>query len=412
MPSKPIINETFSGYSFDWEDKGLQILVSYLHLHQDGRITGELLLKNLKTGNPLYPPTDFNFKSESTRTRLINTLGKIDSSYPWADIINQLSLAIIDLARHGEDVQELWTSKDVPPLEFLLEPVIIKGVPNIIFGEKGVTKSMLALIFYICLILPWDDNPLGLVTPQRSVPTLILDYELPCYIAQRNARQIQEGMGLSPFPLYHRHCFLPLAQEIEQVANIMANLKIQCVIIDSLARATGGELNKTEPANAFFEALDKLKTTSLILAPTSKDIESKRKTIYGNALFTYYARNIWELCKTEPISETDVDVALFHKESNLTRHFPNMSFHFCFNGHKTTIERQPFNISEFMEKVSLKNAILSELKRGALSAKEIAEASGGSENSIKVTLNRLQKLGKVYKVSGNSWGLVAKLTDS
>ena len=205
MPSKPIITDTFSGYAFEWEVEKLQIIVSNLHFHNsDGRLTGELLLKSLKTGNPIYPPTDFNFKSEPTRTKLANALDKVNEDYPWHEIINQLSLAVIERARKGAETQELWTDVEVPPLEFLLEPLIIKGVPNIIFGDKGVTKSTLSLIIYTCLILPWVNNPLELPVPQKSVKTLILDYELPGYIAQRNAKKIQEGMGLAPYPLYHR----------------------------------------------------------------------------------------------------------------------------------------------------------------------------------------------------------------
>jgi len=295
----------------------------------------------------------------------------------------------------------------VRPLEFLLEPVILKGVPNIIFGEKGVAKSTLSLVFYICLTLPWADNPLGLVAPKRSVKTLILDYELPGYIAQRNAKQLQEGMDLPAFPLYHRRCFAPLSDEIEQISNHINELGAECIIIDSLARACGSELNKTEPANNFFEALDKLKVSTLILAQTSKDIESKRKTIYGNALFTYYGRNIWELCKADTIGENDIDVALFQRESNLTKHYPNMSFQFSFNEHKTTVKRQPINISEFIQKVNLKRAILQELRQGKATATDIVTAIGGNENSVKKTLTRLKSQGLIINLEFGLWGLVA-----
>ena len=405
--SKPIIEEQIGGYQFVWKEEDLAIAVSKLKSHNsDGRITGEILIKApAENPQPIYPQTSVNFTSERSRTGLVKTLESLDSHFPWQEIISQLSLATIDRARTGEEVQELWTHRDVPKLEFLLEPVIIKGVPNIIFGEKGVTKSTLSLVFYICLILPWTDNPLGLVAPNRSIKTLVLDYELPGDIAQRNAKQLQEGMDLPAFPLYHRRCFAPLAEEIEQIANHVNNMKAECVIIDSMARACGGELNKTEPANAYFEALDKLKVSSLSLGQTSKDIESKRKSIYGNALFTYYGRNIFELCKSETMNENELDVALFHRDSNLTKHYPNMSFHFTFNEHKTTIERQPINITEFIQKVSIKKAILEQLKQGALPAKDIATAITSSESAVKMALSRLNKQGLVVRLGSGLWGL-------
>jgi len=282
-------------------------------------------------------------------------------------------------------------------------------VPTVIFGEKGVAKSTLALVFYICLTLPWVDNPLGLTAPGRSIPTLILDYELPADIALRNAKHFQEGMGLPSFPLYHRRSTRPLAAEVEEISQHIKRIRAEVLIIDSLARACGGELVKTEPANEFFEALDRLHITSLIIAQTSKDTETKRKTIYGNALFTYYARSIFELCMAEGMSANEIDVALFHRWANLTRRYPDMGFHLNFNEHKTTIESQSVSVAEFRGKVSLGKAILTELRDGKLSVSEITERLGGQENSIKVTLTRLKNKGQVFHFKEEKlWGLASQ----
>jgi len=406
--SKPIVTDRIDGYDVTWQAEKITILVTRLQQHiSDGRVTGEIKIKDSE-GNTIWPETGLNFTASQTRTRLAKTLADRDSEHEWLTIINQLTLLVIALARRGEPVQELWTRDNVPDLEFLLEPVIIKGVPNVVFGDEGVTKSTMSLVFYMCLTLPWIDNPLGFNVPSRSIKTLILDYELPGEIAQRNVKQLQEGMGLPHFPLFHRRCKLPLASEIEQIANLMADTKAECVIVDSLARASGGDLNKTEPANAFFEALDKLETTSLIIAQTSKpstDSDKKTKTIFGSALYTYYARNIMELCKSEVINDNEIDVALFHRKSNLTRRYPDMSYRFTFNEHRTIIEKQPINVAEFIQKVSLKKAIMAELRRGKQTSKDIADSIGGNENSIKTTLTRLKGRGLVMKLPDGLWGL-------
>ncbi len=216
--SKPTITEKISGFLFTWPaPENIEIQVSRLHLHNsDGRVTGELLIKD--EGAPVFPQTSFNFTSDRTRASLAKSLSEKDSR-PWADMINQLCLAVVDRAREGEPVQELWTNADdIKEIEFLLEPVIVKGVPTVVFGEKGVCKSTLSLVFYICLMLPWVDNSLEIKAPSSPVKTLILDYELPGYIAQNNLKHLQAGLDLPDLALYHRRCRVPLAEELEQVA--------------------------------------------------------------------------------------------------------------------------------------------------------------------------------------------------
>ena len=409
MTAKPQVEEKLQGYDFLWKELGLAISISKVKVHaSDGRVTGELLIKTANGKEEIiFPPTQFNFSSDRTRKGLAKNLSEKFEQYPWEILLDQISFAVLERARRGEPVRELWTHEEVPPLEYLIEPILIKGVPTIIFGEKGVGKSTLALVFYLCLILPWWDNPLELGVPTRSIPTLILDYELPGYIAQRNAKKLVEGMKIGSIPLFHRRCFAPLADELEQVANHLVNMKAEVVIIDSLARACGGELNKTEPANAFFEALDKLQITSLILAQTSKDIESKHKTIYGNALFTYYARSIWELCQADSLGDDVLDVALFHRWANLDKRHSDLGFHLSFNGQHTTIERQPVNVEEFKAKVNLQKAILNELKSGKLSLKDIAGKTGRTPAQISPILSKLKRRGAILNLPNDLWGLPA-----
>jgi len=408
--SKPKVTERIDGYNVIWEAEDRNIHVTHLRQHSsDGRVTGEITILDTK-GNIIYPQSSVTFTADRTRDGLAKKLNDRDSreGRDWGDMINQLTLIVIKKAREGKPIEELWTNEDAPDLEFLLEPLIVKGVPNVIFGDEGSTKSATSLICYTCLTLPWVDNPLGFTAPNRSIKTLILDYELPSSIAHRNIKEIQVGMGLPHFPLFHRECKAPLFTEVEQIANLMAEQRTECIIIDSQARASGGELNKTEPANAFYEALDKLETTSLIIAQNSKDKESKKKTIYGNALYGYFARNIWEICRSESFNDSEVDVALFHRKSNLTKRYKEMSFRWSFNGHKTKIERQPVDVAEFLSKVSLKTAILGELKSGRLTVKDLADGMGGNQGSVKTTLNRLRQQGLVVKLDDTSWGLSTK----
>ena len=401
--TEPIVKELINGYMLTWPSYRVAITCSKLKEHSDGHISGMLFI--MLGDRRVFPDSQFNFSAPGTRNQVIKQLTETTPDVNWQVVIYQACQMMHDIKKQGESVSELWPTGDDVELSWLLEPLLVKGLPTVIFGEKGVAKSTLALLCYVCLTLPWAENPFGFTLPSQSIPTLDLDWELPGEIAQRNLRHLMNGMELPALPLLHRRCRRPRVDDIEHIAYHIDKHQAQVVIIDSLARACGHDLIKTEPANEFFDALDQLNVTSLIIAQTSKDVESKHKTIYGNALFTYYARSIWELCKSEQIDENKVNVGLFHRWANLTRLYPDMGFELCFNGHSMTVERVPVSVAEFTGKVRMATAIREHLKSGAMSAKELAEAIGTSENTIRVALTKLKKKNIVLNVEHGTCGL-------
>ena len=401
------VTETITGFRFHWQKEQLTINVSRVISHTDGRITGDIQLIFEATKHT-EPSFGFNFSSSQTRKQLTKSFNEKYPKLQWQGIIDELCRQVQKLALTGEPIKEWWTSDDVQPPVYLLEPILLKDLPTIIFGEKGVTKSNLALVFYIILTLPWYDNSLELIAPSRSIKTVILDWELPGHIAQWNLKKLQQGLNLPPIPLYHRRCRSPLADDIEALQKYLFEIKAEAVIIDSLGRAVGGELLKdTENINRFFTALDKLKVTPLILGQTSKEAETskKRKSVYGNIMFEYYCRSIFELCKAETIDEDDVSVALFHRASNLTKLQKPMGFRFNFNEDKTTIVREAVSYPEFLEKVSRQSQILELLRIKPLKTEEIMEALDIKRSNADVTLKKLRDKNKIVKLPDGRWGI-------
>lgn len=393
------IKNNIDGYTFIWEDKNLSIRVSRLVVHKDGRVTGEIVIE--RGGRILMPATQFNFSAERTRISLIKNLNQKFKNIDWFTIIDELSHNVQELSRQGESFRELWTSEDAPPPEYLLKPILFKNMPTVVFGEKGVRKSGLSIVFATCLLLPWYDNPLGFITPEKSTRTLILDWETEFDIVHYEAKRLKDGMGIPDFPIYYRRCNLPLSDDLGQIQEQIESAKAEVIIIDSLGAAAGGELNKPEIALNFFSALRKLKRTSLIIAQTSKSEEGK-KSIYGSTYFTYYSRSIFELCRAEE-SGDELHTALFHKWCNVDKTQPPIGLCFQFNGTAVRIEREPVNYTEFKNKLSVKNQIKDLLSRGKMQTKEIADELGVSEASVRVALNRNKNLFQHFK---DGWGLI------
>lgn len=407
--SKPHITEKIGGYEFNWADEQLNISVSRLRTHSsDGRVTGELFITSSLVGNkPIYPQTSFNFNSDRTRSSLIKALTETYPKWQWAEIINQLCLGIVERARQGEPVRELWTHEDVSSPKFLLEPIIYKGLPTITFGEKAVCKSILTIAIYACLILPWHDNPLGWVVSDKSVKVLLLDYEADYEITQYNAKRLQEGMNLPPFPISYRRSALPLADDIEQIQKYMSNIGAEVLIVDSLGPAVGGDLKDPGQALRFTSALRQLKCASLIIGQTSKERESKHKSVYGSTFFEYYARNIFELRKVQEEGEDELDIALFNTYCNLGKKVRPMGFHISFDDVNIKIERKEITAAELIERLGTQARILDLLKLGAMTAKEIIDTLEVRRNTVDVSLKRLRDKEKITKV-GDKWGLLAQ----
>lgn len=412
---EPEIKKEIGGYLLTW-DNALAVKVGRLDVHSDGRVTGELEITNSNIANPvlLLPATQFNFSSERTRSMFAKQLKEKypDAEFNWTELFDYLAFKIQKLARAGEPIEEVSPSDKIVPLEYYIDPVIIKGQSNIIFGEKGVNKSTLAYLLGAILYLPWDDNPLELTPYAEPIKTLVLDWETDRPTFDYYLSRMVRGMQIPTFSLYYRRCRLPLAEELEEIERYINDRNISLLIIDSLAAAAGGEsgeLKGSQAALQFNAALRKLNRTSLILAQTSKDITTHKKTIYGSVIFTYYARNILELCRNEEDDSDEIHLGLFHRECNLVKkHAPiGIAVKYDNDNKSVSMRREPLSISEFMEKVTTQAKILNLLKRGAFNGKEIAEELDIKSNTANQCLKRLKGKGKIIKV-GEKWGLLDK----
>jgi len=411
--SLPDIKEALNEYEFKWKAEQVTIQATLLKEHSDGRVTGDITITTqAKEYHPHIHQSQFNFSAGRTRETLAKTLHSrvpdLISLKQWEDIIEQLCVKIVAMIREGEPALELAIddTKNIPP-EYLLEPILLKGLPTIIYGEKGANKSTLSILFSICMLLPWKDNPLGLVCPTRSIKSLILDWEQDKEIVQYQAKCLKDGMNLPYFDVYYRHCARPLANDLPQIARNISKVGAEVIIIDSLGAACGGELNKPGPALDFFAALRELRIASIILAQTSKDTESKKKTVFGSTYFTYYARSVFELVKADEIDKTSSDIALFNREANYSARHDPIGFHLTYNGTGIMVQRQDVNIGQFIKRHSTQQAIYEVLKRGAMKPKEIAKETGENENAVRVALSRMKAAGKIV-MTDQGYGLLSK----
>ena len=409
----PNITEVINGYILEWPEHKLLAKATRIRTPSDGQVKGELEIQRNVNGtiNYLLVPTQFNFSSEPTRAKFAKQLTeKLDVKLEWKEIFDCISETVQRLARAGDSCIEVYPQETVTLPQQLVGNIIYKGVQNIIFGEKGVNKSTLAYLLGICVSLPWPENPLGLEVPTESVKTLVLDWETDKPIFEYCISRLQKGMQFPYCSLYYRRCNLPLADDIEPIQKHIEASRAKLLVIDSLGAAAGGEhgeLKGAESALLFNSALRKLDITSLIVGQTKKGDDEKKKTIFGSTYFTYYARNIFELCAGEDDFSDTQHLGLFHRECNLGRKTPPLGLRLTYTPESIDIEREPVSIAEFVHKVSVSKQILETLKEGAMTAKELQEHLDVSRGSIDMALKRLRQHKQITDTGGKKWGLLS-----
>ena len=410
--SKPKITQQLGNILFEWEDYGVHAEISRLRNKRDGGVSGEVLLT---TTNPEYSSGlhhgSLNFLSSSSKVSLIKAMGNKYPEANWDEIIEQLCFSTLQLTRQGSPVDNLETITDLNPPGYLLDPIMPLNQPTIIFGEGGVGKSELALILHICILLPWEGNPLNITTLGTSTKSLYCDWEADRYIINWQLKCLTEGMGLGYANIAYRRCHQSLADDIEQIQKAITDTGAKVIIIDSLGAACGGDLKDAEVAIRFFTALRQLNMTSLILAHTSKDQQAQAKTIFGSAFFYNYARSVWELRKVQEIGEDTISLGLFHRKANQSKLHPPLGFNIHFNGTKTMVTRQDTKkVDEFLQRMPIKTRVLEALSDGPMTIDELSTFLDEKKDSVSRILRRLRKDDKVAS-NGSSWAKLAHLGD-
>ena len=418
--SEPFIEEVIGGYRLHWVESGPteMLVVELKHLHDDSRsgIVGEITVWNSFADDiPLLSGVRFNLLSERRRNDIAGRLKALNNLLPWEIIIEQVCRVTIQRHREGDrgtDIQPI-DDDDLAVPQYILEPLILEGVPNVIYGDKGVAKTTLSLLAAGCIWIPWDDNPFGFKTNGKHHNVALLDYESNPELTLYALQRLRRGTNIPYFEISYRRCTRPIADEIEEIATFIDKKNIDVIIIDSMGSACGGDLMKPEPALQMFESLRKLGKTSLIIAQNAKGDDNK-KTIFGSTYFTYYSRNIFELRKFGEFNEkVEANVALVHHESNYSGKYEPLGFHLTYTRDSIKVEPCHVSVAQLIEKAQMQQKILAALKEaaGSLTFSELKTITGAQSDSLKTVLSRMKNKGLIVSPTKGVYGLQAEGVD-
>ncbi len=409
--SPPEVKEAIGKLIFTWPKMDLEIIAD--RITDNG--SAELWFYHVNsTGNSLLHTTKANLLSTPTMGQIAKRMQTHSEDVPWTPVLTYISAKTMEYSRRGEPgvVIEPSESGAAHP-GYFIEPVIMKGVNNTIYGDKGVNKTTLALCMLgiIALGCNEDDNQCGLAASD-SAGVAMLDWEVNQNMTNYTLSRLITGGTIPWYPLPYLRCRQPLVDDIDRISNFLHDNQAQVVLIDSLGQAAGSDKFDSSGKGAalrFFEALRQLNITPIIIGQNAKNEEGK-KTIFGSAYFTYYSRNIFELKgKPDEINVDEMHAALFHEWSNYSKKYPPLGFNLSYTDSTIKIVPENVSLSQFLERANLTRTLLEFLRDGPKSVKAISDELELSDKRTRTLLSQQKKKKRVIDLGSGMWGEVTKL---
>jgi hypothetical protein len=284
--------------------------------------------------------------------------------------------------------------------EYLIEPLVYKNMPNMLYGDGGTCKSYLAT--YCCLIALVPELTNGISLHAQHAKPLILDYEFEKNETEARWQLLANGLDVPPVEIPYRRCHVPLVSEFDVIAKIIKENDCDFIIIDSLGLAAGSDSLKEERAALdFYKALRQLSITSLLIHHISKD-ESNKSKPFGSVYFRNMARYAWEIRNEQEAGEDELIIGLFNRKNNLGKYSKPLSLKFKFYDDMTTVhDHDVKQVLSFQSQLSTAEQIIGCLKgNGLMTPKEISEVTLLPYGTVKTVCNRMAKRNTLVTVTG------------
>jgi len=400
--------EATSGiYKMHWPQENISIRIERIKESSSRGIRGEVWVSNHNDTHPHVHQAEINLMATRSRADIAKHAKARFPELDWTALVEQACVAVIQHWRRGEPAINLRTLPREEGLRHRMELVgegglLFEGQPNLTFGDGGLGKSLWATFLSVLIS--------GGVATDRLVPEpgncLYLDYEASPGEVQDRYAAIASGLQIEPPNLYYRFCHQPVAAEIEQLHQLVAENDIKFIVVDSAAAACGSKPEEAESAVGFFTALRSLKVTSLTIAHTSKAGGGKAGP-FGSVFWNNYPRSVWESKRAQGMGADSIEFALWHRKVNSGPLLKPLAYQINFAQDEIVFENMKVEESDALSQdLSVPERIRLALKDGSMSANDLAAYLEVNLDVVKVTLSRGKK--RFVQVGEHQWGNLAQ----
>ena len=294
----------------------------------------------------VYREAKVNMLSSSALDKVAVACNNKAPGFEWGDIVGEANDLIRTTHDEGNEVINLKHGNIADTLQYHVDPFLIRNQHNLLYGDGGLGKSWFAL--YLASLV-CTGSPHGKLYPEHS-NVLYLDYEVDQQDMTNRFHALCEGLGVQAPDLHYRKQFVSVAKDEDRIRDIVAELDIGFVIIDSAAAACGGEPENASIAAQYWNSLSSLGCTTLTIAHVSKAEAHERgtSTPYGSVFWRNYARNAWEIKKNNTSNKLETHFGLTQTKINSGAGDRPRNFKFIFDNAKlaTTVNVVETDVTE------------------------------------------------------------------
>lgn len=349
-----------------------------------GELQGELCVKctlpGVKTFDGTVSIADFNLSSARARTERAKLLGTRSGSkaVDWAGALEELCQRVLAAERQGNPSVDLRTLERPGPDD----SISVDGLtfprrhPTVLFGDGGSAKSYISL--YI----------LGTLA-KRGMRVALFDWELA---GEDHRDRLERIFGSEMPPIEYAHCERPLTFEVDRLARIVRDKRIDFAAYDSVVFACDGPPESAEVAARYFRAVRQIGVGGLHVAHITKSDSGDMKP-FGSVFFHNSARATY-FCKLADASGDgeSISIGLYARKNNLSKQCAPIGYRISFTGDRTAFVRSnPNDTPELAGKMTYRERMYQMLRFGSLPVKEVADRLGTDVKTVRKTARRHPK---------------------
>jgi len=400
-------------YSFAWPDINIHATLDRI-ISEGKTLSGELkLFHRVGDKNKFIEQSRLNLLSDRSRGSMAKALSERNTEIDWLNILKYISALTVEHYRQGEPVQHLGLKPETMEITYQLYPILEFGEPTTIFAQGGTGKSYLA--DYIAILIQYNVCGIGDWLPTQS-NVLYLDWEASKKDHERRIWALMQGLNInSEDTILYRYCTQPLADDIHEIQRLVIEHNIGFVIVDSQVAASGGDQDKADSANQYYNALRSLRCTSLTIDHVTKSngINGESKGMpYGSIFKWNRSRSQFELKKFQEPGENSLQLALYHRKHNEGTLMKPLGLKLDFVKNGLSLDKvivSKADVNDTPELVSGETSVLKDRiadllgRKGLMQTKDMALELDANEASIKARLNDNKGMFKHFK---DGWGLL------
>ena len=402
----PDFQEIAGQLIYTWRKSGVSIKVDEMVRDRDG-IHCELDIEAIMPGRQTldHGPIRFNLSSTTTRNSLVKYLGGQMPELAWATMMDTVCRLAIAHFKVGPSLLNLAHYEGFPP-NWLLWPLILEDEINILFGDGGNGKSLIAMAAAVSL--QTQNSLLSGMIPNGNTKTMYLDWE-----ASPNAHASRLKKLMHPAPMMdmaYLRCSAPLHEIARQVKRHLTESGCSMVIIDSIAAACGGEPERADVALRLCNAVRALDTTALLIGHQTKGNDDTGKP-FGSVFWTNEARSTMEIKRQQDAGQDTMNLGLYHRKINDGRLEKPLGISVSFGDDTIKFNSQSIvDVPELASRLPTKDVVYQFLMpNGPSSVEEIVAATDRKVNTVHKVFNDHQDMfSQVDNPNGNQklWGTV------